>query len=982
MLKPSKLLQIILVFAVVAFFYACKSGITKKIITKTDANGYQYEMVNGDPLKARIYTLKNGLKVYLAQNTDAPRILTLIAVRAGSKNDPRETTGLAHYFEHIMFKGTNEIGTLNWQEEQKYLAQISDLFEQHKATNDTNEKKLIYHQIDSISQIASTLAVANEYDKAVSLLGAQMTNAFTSYDLTAYINEIPSNELERWLKLECERFTDPVFRLFHTELETVYEEFNMGQDYDDEISYNAAVAELFKNHPYGIDVIGKGEHLKNPSMVNIQKFKEQYYVANNMAICLMGDLNFEETIKKIDKEWGAFKTNPNLKEEKFAPELEINSPIEKEVFGPDKEYVEIYFRAPGKKAVETNYLELISQVLNNSRAGLIDLNLIKNQKIQKAYCYLQDMNDYCLFTFRGYPRSNQSLQEVKELLLAELNKVKQGQFEDWMLEAIVNDKELQQIEQYDNNWAVFSFLDAFISNTPWIDKVNYLDELRKISKKQIVDFANKFFKGNYVVIYKKTGENKNKMLVEKPPIKKIELNRNEESKYMTAFKNLKPEAIKPVFVDYKKELQISKLSNGVDFYYRKNTTNPTAYLYFSIDMGKLHHRKLPLAIDYLNFIGTNQYSFDSLSKEFYRLGISYSTWSSDERSYVYIFGLDKNLSKGLELIEHLLNNAKPEQDKYEKFVEKLLKDRENAKLEKQKILSQAMFNYAKYGANNPFNSIIPNDELKKINPKELTDLIKEVFNYQHMVFYYGPKEKNEAEKMLMQFHKPSTPLKVIPEYAKFNELDINENTILFCNYDMVQAQIRMIAKDKIFDSKELPVIEMFNQYYNGAMSSIVFQEIRESEGLAYASYAGYTTPQKAGRSNYVQTYIATQPDKLETALNKFNVILNEMVMSEKTYNDSRQALINAYNTERITKDNVFWYYIYNKDKGIEYDYRKDVYEQIQNMPISAINEFFNTHIKGKKYVIALLAKKEKVDFKKLSQFGKIKEVTLNELFGY
>lgn len=967
---------------IIAFFYACKSGNTKKVITKTDANGYQYEIVNGDPLKARIYTLKNGLKVYLAQNTDAPRILTLIAVRAGAKNDPRETTGLAHYFEHIMFKGTNEIGTLNWEEEQKYIAQLSDLFEQHKATNDAKEKKRIYQKIDSVSQIASKLAVASEYDKAIGLLGAQMTNAFTSYDMTAYINEIPANEIDRWLKLECERFTDPVFRLFHTELETVYEEFNMGQDYDDEISYNAAIAELFKNHPYGVDVIGKGEHLKNPSMVNIQNFKEKYYVANNMAICLMGDLNFEETIKKIDGQWGTFKTNPDLKEETYAPEIEISAPIEKEVYGPDQEYVEIYFRGPGKRATETNYLELISQILNNSRAGLIDLNLVKNQKIQKAYCYLYDLNDYSMFIFKGYPRANQSLQEVKELMLAELNKVKQGNFDDWMLEAIVNEKELQQIEQNDNNWAVFSFLDAFISKTPWIEKVNYLDDLRKITKKQIVDFANVFLKGNYVTIYKKTGENKNKMLVEKPPIQKIEINRNEESKYLTDFKNIKTEPIKPVFVDYKKELQLNKLENGVDFYYRKNNTNQTAYLYFAIDMGKVHNPKLPLAIDYLNYIGTDKFTFDSLNKEFYRIGIGFHTWSSDERSYVYIYGLDKNLSKGLELVEHLLTSAKPDQEKYEKFVEKVMKDRQNAKLEKQKILSQAMYNYAKFGNSNPFNNVIPNDELKKINPKELTDLIKDLFNYQHLVFYYGPRENKETEKLLVQYHKPATPLKAIPEPTKYAELDINETTILFCNYDMVQAQFRMIAKDKTFDKTEMPVIEMFNQYYNGAMSSVVFQEIRESEGLAYASWAGYTTPQKAGRSNYIQTFIATQPDKLEIALNKFNTILNEMVASEKTYIDSRQSLINTYNTERITKDNIFWNYIYNKDKGIEYDYRKDVYEQIQNMPISTINEFFNNRIKGKKYVIALLAKKEKVDFKKLSQFGKIKEVTLNELFGY
>ncbi|PLX09386.1 MAG: hypothetical protein C0596_02260 [Marinilabiliales bacterium] len=208
-------------------FYGCVNKDDSRTKTATDSNGYTYEYVEGDPSNARIYTLDNGLKVYLAVNKDEPRIKTLIAVRAGAKNDPRETTGLAHYFEHMMFKGTSKIATLDWEKEGALIAEISDLFELRCQTDDPAEKERLYAEIDSLSTVAAQYAVANEYDKICAVIGATGTNAWTSYEETVYVNEIPSNETERWCKTEAERFENLVLRLFHTELETVFEEFNM-----------------------------------------------------------------------------------------------------------------------------------------------------------------------------------------------------------------------------------------------------------------------------------------------------------------------------------------------------------------------------------------------------------------------------------------------------------------------------------------------------------------------------------------------------------------------------------------------------------------------------------------------------------------------------------------------------------------------------------------------------------------------------------
>ena len=255
-----------------------------------------------DPINAQIYTLDNGLKVYLSVNKDQPRVQTFIAVNTGSTNDPSDVTGLAHYLEHMVFKGTSNFATLDWEKEKVLLQEISDLYELHRAESDPDKKKVIYAKIDSVSGEAAKYAIPNEYDKMISGLGAKGTNAFTSMERTAYINDIPSTELEKWMKVESERFSELVLRLFHTELEAVYEEFNRGQDNDYRKAYAAMNEIMFTKHQYGTQTtIGEGEHLKNPSMVKIHEYFDTYYVPNNMAICLAGDFDPDVTLAMIKK---------------------------------------------------------------------------------------------------------------------------------------------------------------------------------------------------------------------------------------------------------------------------------------------------------------------------------------------------------------------------------------------------------------------------------------------------------------------------------------------------------------------------------------------------------------------------------------------------------------------------------------------------------------------------------------------------------
>ena len=279
----------------------------------TACSQYKYETVPGDPTATRIYTLDNGLKVYLSVNDKEPRIQTMIAVNVGGKNDPAETTGLAHYFEHLMFKGTPDFGTTDYAAEKPMLDSIEALFETYRQTTDSLERLAIYHRIDSISYEASKFAIPNEYDKLMSIIGASGTNAFTSQDMTVYVEDIPSNQVENWAKIEADRFANPVIRLFHTELETIYEEKNMSLTRDNDKVFEALDKALFPHHPYGTQtVLGSQEHLKNPSITNVKNYHKTYYVPNNMAICMSGDFNPNEVIRVIDKYFGDMKPNRDL----------------------------------------------------------------------------------------------------------------------------------------------------------------------------------------------------------------------------------------------------------------------------------------------------------------------------------------------------------------------------------------------------------------------------------------------------------------------------------------------------------------------------------------------------------------------------------------------------------------------------------------------------------------------------------------------
>ncbi len=943
---------------------------------------YNYEKVQGDELNTLIYTLDNGLKVYMSINKDEPRIQTNIAVNTGSKQDPSDATGLAHYLEHMVFKGTSKIATINWKKEKMVLQQISDLYEKRRSVTDEKERNTIYHQIDSLSGIAAQFAVPNEYDKMISSIGAKGTNAYTSVEQTVYINDIPSNEFEKWLTIESERFNELVLRLFHTELEAVYEEYNRGVDNDYRKSYQAMSKMLFKKHPYGTQsTIGRSEHLKNPSMEKIHQYFSERYVPNNMAIVLAGDIDPDKTVELIIKYFGQYKRKivPPFN---FEPEVETSKPEETTVVGSDAEWVNIGFRFPGVDDKDVYMLPLLKALLYNGQAGLMDLDLVKSQKVLSAYAYDDENKDYSTLQFGANPREGQSLEELKNLLIAEVEKLKKGQFEDWMLPAVIKNFKLddQQSNLYNSSRAN-KMTNAFILGQKWSDVVNANEKMSHVTKQQMVDFANKYLKNNYAIVYKKHGETTNQK-VEKPAITKVQLNRDTASVFAQKFNQLQASRLTPVFDDYKSSVIQEKLASGIPFYFVKNTSNQTFSLEYILDMGSFSDKEMALAVQYLEFLGTDKYSANELQIELYKMGLSYGVYADQERIYVSLAGLDESFEEGVAMFEHILSNVKPDQEAFKNMVDGILKDRTDNKLSKNAIMYMGLANYGKYGPDAPNKHILSSEDLSKIDVNKLVSKIKELTSYQHYVYYFGTKDIALVKSTIEKNHKTPAALKPLIPAKEFKELDNTSNKVYFVNYDMVQTELLMLTKVKPYTSSDVPVISLFNEYFGSGLSSIVFQEIRESKALAYSAYVSYSSPRKSNRSHYVQAYVGTQVDKLNDATKAMMDLMNNMPEVADQFNGSKLAALKKIETSRTKESNIFWKYLSARDLGRDYDMNRDIYEKVQKMEMTDLKSFFDQNIKNKNYNYLVIGDKKLVNENVLKSLGEYKELTLEELFGY
>lgn len=946
---------------------------------------YSYETVPNDPLKARIYTLDNGLKVYLTVNKETPRIQTFIAVRVGGKNDPAETTGLAHYFEHLMFKGTDKFGTQDYATEKPLLDAIEQQFEIYRKTTDEAKRKAIYHTIDSLSYEASKYAIPNEYDKLMAAIGSTGSNAYTWYDQTVYQEDIPSNQIENWAKIQADRFENNVIRGFHTELEAVYEEKNMSLTRDNSKVQEAIFSSLFPKHPYGTQtVLGTQENLKNPSITNIKNYYKQWYVPNNMAICMSGDLDPDATIALIDKYFGGLKPNPDLPKLNLAKEAPITQPVVKEVLGPDAESVALAWRFPGVSDKDFEILQVVSQVLYNGKAGLIDLDLNQQQKVLNSYGYPMGLADYSALLLGGLPKQGQTLEEVKDLLLGEIKKLRAGDFDEKMLEANINNFKLGELQNMESNEGrADMFVNSFINGTDWKDEVTAIDRMAKLTKEDIVTFANKYLKeDNYAVIYKKQGKDPNEKKMTKPEITPIITNRDVASPFLVKVQESAVKPIEPVFLDYQKDMSQLKAKSDIPVLYKQNVANDLFQLIYVFDMGNNHDKALGTAFDYLEYLGTSDMTPEELKSEFYRLACTFYVSPGYERTYVVLSGLNENMPAAVQLFEKLLADAQVNKEAYANMAGDILKARSDAKLNQSQNFSRLM-SYAMYGPQSPATNLLTEAELTNMNPQELVDRIHNQNSYKHRILYYGPSSSKDLLATINQYHQVPAVLKDIPAGNEYSYLETPVTKVLIAPYDAKQIYMAQISNlGKKYDPAIEPTRKLYNEYFGGGMNSIVFQEMRETRGLAYSAWASILPPNYLKYPYILRTQIATQNDKMIDAVTTFNDIINNMPESEAAFKLAKDGLTNRLRTERIVKGDIIWSYINAQDLGQNIDPRIKLYNDIQNMTLKDIADFQKQWVKGRTYVYCILGDKKDLELDKLKAVGPIEELTQEQIFGY
>ena len=948
------------------------------------ACGPKYETVKGDPLKTKIYTLDNGLKVYMSVNKEQPRIQTYIAVRSGGRNDPADNTGLAHYLEHLMFKGTEVLGTTDYAAEKPILDQIEELYEVYRTKTDPVERRAIYHVIDSLSYEASKISIPNEYDKSMAIIGANGTNAFTSNDVTCYTEDIPSNQIENWARVQSDRFKNMVIRGFHTELEAVYEEYNMYLNDDDENAMMAIDSVLFAHHPYGTQtVIGTSDHLKNPSIKAIKKQKATYYVPNNCAICVSGDFDPDEFVKIVEKYFGDWEPNPDLPVFTCQPEDPITSPVVKEVYGTEAEFVMMGWRFPGAVQIESEVADIVSAVLDNGMAGIIDLDLMQQQKVLSAGGGAYTRNDYGEFQLYGYPKQGQSLEEVRDLLLGCVEKLRSGDFDEELVKASVANFKLSQMRSMERNSSrAMSMVNSFVAGHSWKDDVQQLDRFSKLTKKDVVDWANQYLgPDSYVIAYKRVGPNPKNEKIEAPEITPIVTNRDKQSDFLTALQESEVKPIEPVFADYSKDMSVFNLRSGIEVLYKHNDVNDIATLQFLFDEGALDDPALSLAADYVSYLGSETRSAEEIAREMYSLACSNSLRSSTSQTSYSVMGLSENIGKALEIMEDLIANAKADEDVLEELKADVLQSRAVNKMT-QRSCNSALTTYVMYGPEYIKQTTLTNEQLEALTSEELLAKVTNLLTKQHKVLYYGPMSENEVRNLLAEYHDVAADLEPLVKKYPTNLLT-PESKVIIAPYDARQFNyIQYSDRGEKFVMEDSPAIAVFNEYFGGGMNTIVFQEMREARALAYSAGAMLYEPSFKDETYCFYARIGSQSDKLRAAVEAFDEIINDMPESQKSFDIAMSSLDGTLRTRRTTGMSVLSSYLNMRELGLSEPLDKYVFEHLKDITLDDLSATQRKWVKDRTYVYGILGDASLLDLNFLKTLGPVQQVSLEEIFGY
>jgi predicted Zn-dependent peptidase len=942
--------------------------------------------VNADAQGLKAFKLPNELSVFIWEDEKAPDVYGMVSVNVGAKEDPENYTGLAHYLEHVLFKGTDQIGTLDWEKEKPLYEKIIAKYDELAQTVDPVKRASIAKEINQLTIESAKYNLSNDFSNLTQGMGGYGLNAGTNYDYTIYFNSFPPGEIYKWLKLNSDRLIHPVFRSFQPELETVYEEFNRGQDNQSQRESEFILSTIFPGHPYARSIIGLPEHLKNPQLSQLIKFYEDWYVAGNMALILAGNIKTAEILPVIRETFGRLENRPTPERKQY-PEQALKG--RKEVSTKLSSYPQIILAYPGITTADEDdiALDICTSILSNAnRTGLID-KLILDGDLMSGSANSQSLKERGSILVSAVPfydtnqRRFESLGSTEKILLKEIKKLQTGQFEDWLVESIKR----EMIRTYDLNMEypenVASLIsDVFISGKDLSELLNYKEIVASITTEKIKEIAKKYFGSDYYALHLNEGKPGKGIELEKPKYDPIPPVRGAETEYAKEFRFLPTKYATDAYA--KMDEVVSKpINDHSKLYYTQNKENDIFTLTLKFGIGIEKMPKLELAVSLMNNAGImGQMSAQEVKQSFSDLGANCRYGVSDSYLTVRVEGFEANLEATCNLLTRQILLPKLDEKQMNSLKGSYYQSRKIEKT-RNEILSDALQEYLFYKDKSGYIDRLPLTEITELTVSNLTGEFQRATDYEAEIHYTGSLPIEAVYDVLSK----NLPLKQGEKASTSPEIkdreSYTENTVLFLpNNDAKQSTIYFFVEGDAYPKEKDPYKNAFNQYFGGSFSGLVSQEIREYRSMAYTSGGWYYSPEIENKKSCFVGSIGTQADKTLEAIEVFMDLLTNMPQYPDRLVNIKNYLKETATVERSHIRSASQVYRSWDLRGYTKSPAETNKDVIENLTFEDIVQFYNDNIKGRPVVIGIVGNPKMIDEKALGKYGKVIKLNTSKVF--
>ena len=935
-------------------------------------------------LKVRELTLSNGMTVWLNEDHSQPKVFGAVVVNAGAKDCPN--TGIAHYFEHIMFKGTQEIGTVDYAKEKPWLDSIAACYDLLAATTDDAKRAKIQQDINLLSQKAADYAIPNEFNTLISRYGGSSLNAGTSYDFTFYHNVFTPQYIEQWCRLNSDRFVNPVFRLFQGELETVYEEKNLYSDNIMSTALEKVTAELFGTQPYAYPVIGSTENLKNPKLSDMKAFYEKYYVGSNMGLVLCGDFDAETITPLLEKTFGRLpKGVKPVRGVSPLPDITAERTVEVKLPIPLVSAEALVFKAPTDYDKDANALKVALQMLSNGKAGMLD-SLTNEGKMLMSAATTFSLNDAGAAAMIVIPNLLAKTAKAEAASLQQVQRLMAGDFSDESLlvqkQEIYreNARSLETIEE-----RAMTMVEVMSSGHSWREYIENVEAVNSVTKDDVTAVAKRYLSAPFVRFSKKYGKYPKDRLTQPGYKPVVPANRGQESEYAKQLAQIPVREVSPRLIDFDKDASISKLGDEAVLYTVKNPVNELFNLSVKWNRGTLADPRLDAVDALLNNIGTDSLTRQQLGNALQTLGADMS-FSVDKSSFsLEVTGIDKNFKPTMQLISHFIGNMKADEKSVKKVVDGA-KTNEKSLTESNTDVLKAMLEYAAYGNRASTLHRTTAKEVKAMGGDAMIDAFRKVTSSACDIIYSGSLSNDEVRAIVGNTLPVEQSRQAYVDYSYdpmpysspvvyvFNKPDARQT--LFFTYEQVSPLTTV--------QERIPAT-LFDQYLGGGMSSVMFQEVREFRSMAYSTGSRIMSRslKRHASSPLAQiTIVGTQADKTMGAISLVDSLLRDMPMDEKNFLTARQECVNEIYNEFPSFREIGAEIAAQRRQGYTEDSKTGWSELLRKATADDMRRFYESHIKANAShrALCIVGNKKKLNLKELSKYGKVVFLKEKDLF--